>query len=461
MRRPAASNAAANTVLEAPAREAAGQQQRRRKAEGLAREALKAGDISAQAVQRALEAAVVPLSSSRKNVMPVGTTQVQGMVLGLFVFGANIGISLASRACPQLTRLLAAYAQKERPEFPFTSIQVNVNYASRPHVDRNNLGMSLIRGIGTFKGGELWVHEEGGSVDFTLEEDINQEPLYRRDSTWPGRDVDIRDRWYEFNGNRLHFTRPFVGARFSLVYFACDRLLEAPETVRRELATAGFGFRWREVDLQRAVALKRDARLEQRAELEQRRRQEIREERERLGRCLARTWNRGWAGACPLFRKPGLDFCESHAKGTWRTHGRLDGPIPLAKQEEMAKWQRILLGKGEKPPCGAFCVGVLLAEGDRAPPGPVVLVPLPPGASVQGAQAWPEAAMEAVPEAAHGSGAARMQGQCTEGQVPQLEAAAGDSPAVAPSVGPPRKRRRWRSWGNGGPKVGGEPHPGA
>ena len=40
-----------------------------------------------------------------------------------------------------------------RPEFCFTSVQVNKNYASALHVDKNNCGPSLIVGLGDYSGG--------------------------------------------------------------------------------------------------------------------------------------------------------------------------------------------------------------------------------------------------------------------------------------------------------------------
>merc|ERR1711972_1277169 len=52
-------------------------------------------------------------------------------------------------------------------------------------------------------------------------------------------------------------------------------------------------------------------------------------------RCKARTWNTGHGGQCSRARCGDSDFCGAHARGeTWRTHGRVDGPIPIAKLRE-------------------------------------------------------------------------------------------------------------------------------
>ena len=56
------------------------------------------------------------------------------------------GVTNATSEYPQTTRLLTAYMKQCQPTFLFTSIQINVGHAAKPHVDSNNLGSSL--GIG-------------------------------------------------------------------------------------------------------------------------------------------------------------------------------------------------------------------------------------------------------------------------------------------------------------------------
>ena len=47
--------------------------------------------------------------------------------------------------------------------FPFTSISVNYNYAARAHRDSGNVGQSLTKAFGNFRGGALnyWAQDEG------------------------------------------------------------------------------------------------------------------------------------------------------------------------------------------------------------------------------------------------------------------------------------------------------------
>ncbi|CAE8673527.1 unnamed protein product, partial [Polarella glacialis] len=114
--------------------------------ERVARTAVENGDTTIATVEKALSLAVVPLSANRKNVIPKGQEAVRGAVCGLYVFAHRIGVSSYSRGRPWLTRLLTAFCRSSNPSFGFTSIQVNVDYAARPHTDKNNLGKSLIIG---------------------------------------------------------------------------------------------------------------------------------------------------------------------------------------------------------------------------------------------------------------------------------------------------------------------------
>lgn len=342
--------------------------------EAIAQEALDADDISFSSVLRALQAADIPLNSARKNILPDGVESVRGMVLGLYTFAANIGLSLASERSPALTRLLVRFAERAAPGMSFTSIQVNKNYAARPHVDKNNLGTSMIVGLGDYEGGGLWVHDDEGDVDVELSEDVSSMYHYRAGETYRGTDLDIRNRWCSFDGNRLHLTRPFTGERYSLVYYTCDRYALVPPEVREAMAKAGFGFRWECDELKESLREKLEEKKRCKVTLDSERKvdsskerrvaneEKLRLEKQALGHCFARTWNKGWGGDCPHFRPTdGGDFCQGHTK-SWKTHGRTDGPVPAKKQEEMLKWQRILSKKGELPPFPLPLGAVILVE---------------------------------------------------------------------------------------------------
>ena len=230
--------------------------------EDLARKIVeKGGTVSREAMTKALHLCKVPLQH-RHNVAPRGASSIRGMNCGLFVYAERIGISAASHRFPWLTRLLALFGRQQHPDFAFTSIQVNVNYASRPHVDRNNLGQSYIIGLGCYTGGELWLHDDTGNQALALQEDIGREKLYRKGTLWRGRDIDICGKWAKFNGNKLHCTKPFKGTRYSLVYYTCDRYAEACPEVRESLRKTGMGFQWSSVALRKMLVVKQQERAE-------------------------------------------------------------------------------------------------------------------------------------------------------------------------------------------------------
>jgi hypothetical protein len=83
---------------------------------------------------------------------------------------------------------------------PWDAIQVNDNYASKPHRDKGNRGLSYIVGFGDYTDGALMCDVSG---------------TYRA--------YDIRHRGYLFHGaETLHYTAPWEGHRYSLVFFSIE-----------------------------------------------------------------------------------------------------------------------------------------------------------------------------------------------------------------------------------------------
>ncbi|CAE7780206.1 Zdhhc9 [Symbiodinium sp. CCMP2592] len=206
-------------------------------AEDLARDALQSNSISEHLVQEVVSLMQIPPGKRFK------TTSAKGMVLGLYVWGDKVDISTATRKFPFCTKLFARYAQQERPAFPFTSVQLNINLRSPPHVDGGNLGSSLITGVGDYAGGEVFVENAGGNSKFRVPHDVRGSH-YKKDMVVQGFDVQVKGRWFEFDGNKLHATRPFTGDRCTLVFFTCSKYELASPSVRMALGKAGFSFLW-------------------------------------------------------------------------------------------------------------------------------------------------------------------------------------------------------------------------
>ena len=94
------------------------------------------------------------------------------------------------------------YMKENNSEFIFTSIQYNKNQQCKKHLDKNNVGESLIVGFGDYEGGELIIYDEDGNNP--VKHDIKNKPL-------------------KFNGSKYwHETAPFVGERYTLVFFNID-----------------------------------------------------------------------------------------------------------------------------------------------------------------------------------------------------------------------------------------------
>ena len=99
----------------------------------------------------------------------------------------------------------------------FGSIQINKNYRSAMHLDKNNLGPSYIMGLGDYTEGKLWGLHMGA--------------------------VDVKEQWVQFDGNIAHCTLPFSGTRYSLIYFTHQRYGKA-NLADQNFVTKELQFNW-------------------------------------------------------------------------------------------------------------------------------------------------------------------------------------------------------------------------
>lgn len=114
-----------------------------------------------------------------------------------------------SRQCfrrPRLYAHLCEFADRY-VGVPWDACTVNQNFVAGPHVDKGNKGLSYIVAFGDYEEGELVI--EGKSYN------IHHNPLL-------------------FDGSRLeHSVKPFLGERFSLVFYQLDRDHERGPRVQR------------------------------------------------------------------------------------------------------------------------------------------------------------------------------------------------------------------------------------
>jgi len=151
----------------------------------------------------------------RRSVLRSDDDAKGGFVLGeVLNFSRGYSVSHMTRRHPALAGLVTAYARQHFPHFKFGTVQVNSG-GSGLHVDQSNCGPSYIVALGDHEGGELY--------------------------QYPTTVLDIREKPAACNGLLPHITLPFVGERFSLVFFTLKvRAKPAAGETLRYLRKLGF-----------------------------------------------------------------------------------------------------------------------------------------------------------------------------------------------------------------------------
>lgn len=131
----------------------------------------------------------IPMNYSRMN-SGAGHTMALGRVSSRFYHRMSNG--RYDDKFPRLKKLIWRLGKSIVP-FKFSTVQVNYNYKTAPHIDGSNIGHSVIVGLGDYKGGDIIVS---------------------------GKHYDIHYKPLMFNGAlHLHSTAPYTGNRYSLVFF--------------------------------------------------------------------------------------------------------------------------------------------------------------------------------------------------------------------------------------------------
>ena len=150
---------------------------------------------------------------------------------GVFVHGGITGLRRSCELFPSSVQLLARVLREAKPGFIFSSLSVNQNVRTLPHIDRNNLSgePNLVVPLSRFRGGGIWVQTDSGSV-----------PQEYKGKTLFGEVLPVHERAVAFDPHRVHCTQSWVGSRVVLIGFTvrgCEKLTEA------QRATAlGLGF---------------------------------------------------------------------------------------------------------------------------------------------------------------------------------------------------------------------------
>jgi hypothetical protein len=144
-----------------------------------------------------LENTRFPKNKTRANVS--GAKPTESFAMGAVNYrgqkklgGKLKGPSRWNEKFPILFKLIKKLIKINTPNFNYTTIQVNKNVLSHPHVDKNNVGPSYIIALGDFEDGELIIE---------------------------GKEFNIRNKWKYFDGTKGHWVNSFKGTRYSLVFF--------------------------------------------------------------------------------------------------------------------------------------------------------------------------------------------------------------------------------------------------
>ena len=183
---------------------------------------------------------------SRANVMPRDSAFVLSDTLGLVCTrDGKVTPSRLTKRYPAVFKVFSSWARQAwplAPPFPFTSISVNYNYSARIHRDSGNVGPSLTKAFGSFRGGALryWGEDDGSN---SLEE------LGQVSATV----LETGSALCLFDGRRAHSVEPFEGERYSFVFFCTSAFARAREDVLAFVSSLGAHIPPTSASLQRAL----------------------------------------------------------------------------------------------------------------------------------------------------------------------------------------------------------------
>lgn len=130
----------------------------------------------------------------RKNI---SKDKISGFTLGdvryrRYINGSLIGKSIHTKKHPILFDKLNNLIKDIDSQFEYTTIQINKNILCPAHIDKNNIGLSYIIGLGNYEHGELVIE----NIPY-----------------------DIKKKWLLFDGKKVHWTNEFQGDRYTIIYY--------------------------------------------------------------------------------------------------------------------------------------------------------------------------------------------------------------------------------------------------
>ena len=160
--------------------------------------------------------------------------------LGAYSYGNHYGITNLTRVIPETTRYLLAYLKHHDPsKTPCSSLVLNLNGKCPAHRDVHNGAQwdNRLIGLGTFKGGGLWIENIESSGH--SEKDQSQRQVRPGLSIW-GKVHSTYHEIVKFPPKLWHETEPWSGSRMTLTSYVTRGWALIPQTEKQFLSSLGF-----------------------------------------------------------------------------------------------------------------------------------------------------------------------------------------------------------------------------
>ena len=170
----------------------------------------------------------------------LGNTGQGYLILGMYAYGKNYGVTRVTARMPTTTKYLLSYLQHWSPEpFPATTVVVNLNNKCPVHRDvHNQVGtMNRIIGLGRYNQGRLWVQEDPERTPRNLTAQV----LPNGERAW-GDYHEIRHRILAFNPKAWRGPEEWRGERYTLTGYVSRGVQHLGLQDREQLQNLGFRF---------------------------------------------------------------------------------------------------------------------------------------------------------------------------------------------------------------------------
>ncbi|CAE7764523.1 unnamed protein product, partial [Symbiodinium necroappetens] len=205
--------------------------------EARAKQLIQAGDYTMQALEKLLNTS--NLQPPHKNPKRACRPTSEYLTLGMYSYGGFYGLTTATTERPWLTKYLNQFARKQLPkEAQWTSVTISRNNKLPVHKDQHNhpKHLSHLVGVGSYKGGELWVHDPK-----LTEQSQDTLPQVREDGTQLlGTAQATRHKVLTFCAKEWHATCPWEGERITVTFYVSRGWGCAEASVEQEVLDAGF-----------------------------------------------------------------------------------------------------------------------------------------------------------------------------------------------------------------------------